>query len=101
MRNSHIVIVVWDDAHGSAHREVTEDDMPHRPLVMQTIGWLLRQDELGISIANEYCSDAESACYRGHTFVPIGLIRSVTPFTLSTPRKPRAKTSSVPSGSDG
>jgi hypothetical protein len=87
--NRQIVIVVWDDAHGSAHREVTEDDMPHRPTIMQTVGWLLRHDETGVSIANEYCCDADSTCYRGHTFVPAGMIRSVTPFNLTIPRKPR------------
>lgn len=81
-----VVVVSWDDAHGSAHREVTEDDMPHRPVVMQTLGWLLRDDEKGVSLANELATDMDSTCYRGHTFVPRGMVRSMVPFNLVVPR---------------
>lgn len=92
-----IVICVWEDAHGDAHREVTEDDLPHRPMIMKTIGWLLKQDDKGVSIANEHCSDGDAMCYRGCTFVPAGMIISITPFKLQTPRKTRPANEKVPS----
>lgn len=86
-----VAIVVWDDAHGSATDNVTIADIghAHRALVMTTIGWLLREDEDGVSIANERCMEEGKEVYRGHTFVPRSLIRSCTPFKLSLPRRSR------------
>lgn len=81
------VIVVWDDAHGSATGVVTLKDIPHKPIVMQTMGWLLREDEKGISLANERCLDEGDESYRGHTFIPRSLVKSITPFKIATPRK--------------
>lgn len=95
--HKQIVIVVWDDAHGNAHREVTEDELPHRPIIMKTLGWLLRDDATGVSVANELAYDADSQCYRGHSFIPRGMIRSVTPFNLTSVRRSRReKTSDSP-----
>lgn len=85
----HLAVVVWNDAHGNAHREVTEEELPHRPIVMTTVGWLLRQDETGVSIANEQALDVDSSCYRGHTFIPAGMIQSVTVVKESKPRSKR------------
>lgn len=97
MVKKEVVIVGWDDAHGSAHREVTEDDMPHRPIRMYTVGWLLKRDDTGVSIANEHATDADSTCYRGHTFIPAGMIRSFDIYTLVAPRRSRnAKKPVVP-----
>src|SRR5687767_7198376 len=84
-----LVIAVWEDAHTSGIELVTVDSVKdnHHPEVMQTVGWLIRDDEKGISIANERCTDNGEDYYRGHTFILRSLIRSVTPFTLSRPRK--------------
>jgi hypothetical protein len=84
-----IVIVVWEDAHGDAHTEVTEDQLPHKPKLMTTLGWLLKNDAEGCSIANEHCADGDATCYRGYTFIPAKMLKSVTPFVLASPRKPR------------
>lgn len=83
------VIIVWDDAWGDATAVVTLKDVEakHRPTVMQTIGWLLKEDEKGISLANERCLDLGDEGYRGQTFIPRSLVRSVTPFKVSIPRK--------------
>lgn len=87
MVKRQVVVVVWDDAHGSEHREVTEDDFPHRPIIMTTLGWLLRDDEKGVSLAHEHAADTDSTCYRGHSFIPRGMVRSVTPFNLTSIRQ--------------
>lgn len=81
------VEVVWDDAHGDALRIVSDIDLPHRPTVMQTMGWLLRDDEVGVSVANERCLDDGDDSYRGHTFIPRSLVRSVTVIKVTSPRK--------------
>jgi hypothetical protein len=68
------VICEWADAHGSATDTYSEKDIPHEPTLILTAGWLLRQDERGISIACEYCGASD---YRGITFVPAAMINEV------------------------
>jgi hypothetical protein len=95
-----LVLAVWEDAHTSGIELVTLDSVKdnHRPEVMQTVGWLIRDDDKGISVANERCSDNGEDYYRGHTFILRSLVRSVTPFTLSRPRKkvPHAEVGALP-----
>lgn len=95
MEPKHVSIVIWDDAHGTSIRDVTEADLPHHPLVMKTLGWVLRDDEEGVSIVNEVSFEDGTAYYRGHTFIPRAMVRSVTPFSLGKPRTKRVP--SVPS----
>ena len=88
-----IVCVAWEDAHGSIATAYSEHEIPHASVVILTIGWLLRQDEVGISVANEYCGDGT---WRGVTFVPHGMMQSVTPILTRTPRKKRVKPEPAP-----
>ena len=88
--NQPFVIVVWDDAHGSATTDVTIEDLDHKPIVMTTVGWLLREDERGISVANERCEEGGKMVYRGHTFIPKAMVRSATAMALSKPRRKRS-----------
>lgn len=87
----YLAVVVWDDAWSAGIEVLNQKDVEekHRPSVMQTLGWILKEDDLGISIANERCLDKGDECYRGHTFIVRSLVKSVTPFKLSTPRKPK------------
>ena len=90
-----LVIAVWDDAWADSSDFCTPKDvhMKHKATVMETIGWLLGDDKEGVSIFNERCLDDGQEQYRGRTFIPRPLIRSVTPFKLASIRKPRyAKT---------
>jgi hypothetical protein len=84
-----LAVIVWDDAWSAGIEILTAKEVQekHQPSVMQTLGWVLVDDPAGLSIANERCLDKGDECYRGHTFVPKSLIKSVTPFKLSTPRK--------------
>lgn len=92
------VIVTWLDAWVDGTGAVTLKDVKetHKPELIQTAGWLLLNDEEGISIANELCSDGS---YRGRTFILKGMIKSVTPFNLVKIRKqkPCLDSSSLPS----
>lgn len=85
------VVVVWDDAHATAATPVSVTDLGHRPLVMKSVGWLLRDDQVGVSVATETYMDDGMIYYRGHTFIPRGMIKTVTHMKLSTPRKSHAK----------
>ena len=83
MTTDHPILahVVWDDAQSTATESVSLKDIDHhhRSAVMQTVGWLLKEDEKGVSVANERCLDEGDETYRGHTFIPSSLVRSVTP----------------------
>jgi len=83
------VIAVWDDAKGDALKQVTLKDVAdwHMPTVMQTMGWLLLDNDKGITIASERCLDEGDDTYRTTTFIPRSLLRSVTEFKLATPKK--------------
>jgi hypothetical protein len=70
-----LVALTWLDAHGSiSPSEVHE--IPHAPIKITTYGLLMRDDEAGVSVANEACHDGT---YRGVTFVPRGMVVSVEP----------------------
>lgn len=87
------VIVVWDDADSTGVEVITDEniDSYHKPAVMKTAGWLLKDDDRGVSIANEVYQEDGKERWRGHTFVPRSLVRSVTPVGFSRKRKPRKK----------
>lgn len=72
-----IVVVRWNDAQSSATKVYTENETAyHAPIVMETLGWLLKDDDAGVSIVTEVFSE-EGLNYRGHTFVPRGMVIEV------------------------
>ena len=71
MKRIRLVVVTWKDAHGSPAQFKKKD---HAPLIMTTVGWLLCQDDRGLSIANER---QEDGVYRGQTFIPSGMIQHI------------------------
>lgn len=79
-----LVVVEWDDActfdSGATMKDVLAS---HRPERVTTIGWLMVDDEVGVMIACEFYDDT----YRGRSFILRSMVRSVTPFTLTKPRK--------------
>lgn len=88
-----LVLVVWSDAWAESgdSTSVTEAHEKHRPMTMQTVGWVLREDESGISIFNERCLDQGEEVYRSRTFIPRAMVKSVTPVV-----KPRRKRTNPP-----
>lgn len=92
MTTKPLVICTWLDAHGTGIGALREHELPHEALEIHTVGWVLRQDEKGISLAAEECEDG---AWRGVTFVPQVLIKSVKP--VLPPRRVRpAKTAATP-----
>lgn len=82
--NGQLVKVTWIDAHGSAaNTTYSIDEIPHLPVEVISYGVLLRDDELGVSIASEVC---DLNIYRGYSFIPRVLIKRVEPVI-----KPRRK----------
>lgn len=83
-----LVLIEWDDAWQDSDNFATAHGITatHKPLVVQTLGWVIQDDEVGISVVNEQ-SNEDGETYRGRTFIPRAMIRKVTPFNLSKPRK--------------
>jgi hypothetical protein len=77
-----LVLVAWNDAAGSTTK-IYDEVRDHVPTVMQTIGWLLKADAVGVSIACECYTDEGIDVYRGHTFIPLGMLVSVTKLTTT------------------
>jgi len=86
------IICIWEDAWGDATTGVTLKDVndTHKATQMETRGWLLLEDEKGISIATERCLDpGQETYYRGRSFILKAMIKSITPVKLVKPRKPK------------
>jgi hypothetical protein len=71
-----LVIVTWNDACGSTTK-VYDEHRDHKATVMTTVGWLLKADQEGVSIACESYIEEGIAQYRGHTFIPLGMLVQV------------------------
>lgn len=88
-----LVLVEWLDAN-TDNDAVTLDNVNayHKAWTVHTLGWCMREDEEGITLVTEYYDDA----FRGRTFIPRAMIKSVTPYVLSRPRR-KSKKSHTPS----
>jgi hypothetical protein len=84
-----LVIVVWNDAWQDQENFATAHGIvsTHGPMPVQTIGWIIQDDEVGVSVANEASTEDGHDVFRGRTFVPRAMITSVSPFNLIKPRK--------------
>ena len=71
-----LVSVSWDDRGASRGDFIDAASLiqAHRPTRVNTIGWLLCDDPVGVSVCNEF---VEGIGYRGHTFIPRPLIKTV------------------------
>lgn len=56
----------WDDAHGSTSM-FDEHDVDHKPYRFTSVGFLVRSDDVGVSLAGEIGEDGR---FRDHTFIP-------------------------------
>jgi len=86
MLDKRLVKVQWHDAHATSFTAYAEHEIPHAALIVETVGWLLREDDSGVSVANEWCADGS---YRGYTFVPKGMVLAVEDIVKPRPARKR------------
>lgn len=89
------VVVLWNDAWIDGTEPVTQADveMKHKPLLVKTFGWLLKEDEVGVTLASErYLDNSEHDVYRAATFIPRQMIQSITPVNLTKKRQAKPPT---------
>ncbi len=85
---NQLVLVTWDDAWADTDGFATMHGIAqtHHPMKIQTMGWLLQDDETGVSLANERSSEDGTDTFRGRTFIPRAMVRDVKPFKMTRPR---------------
>lgn len=82
-----LVKVTWNDAHGSAANVAYDlDEIPHCPIEVVSYGLLLKDDEVGVSIASEAC---DTTTFRGYSFIPRQMVVKVE--AVKPPRRKRLK----------
>ena len=85
------VVVTWNDAYGDAMQQVwAGDELNHRPVVVQSVGFLIREDEIGVTIFQDYIDDSGEPAFRGKQFIPRGMVISVQTLQASRTKKNRA-----------
>lgn len=88
MSEPRFVTVVWSDAYADGVEDVTIEHAKekHRPIVMETRGYMLVDDEVGVSLFHERCR--EDNTFRGRTFILRQNVISVEDFPTKRKRKP-------------
>jgi hypothetical protein len=90
--------VSWTDAHGNALTTFEAHEVPHAPVVVRTFGVIVKQDDVGITIASE---QFETGSFRGVTFVPRGMILDVVVYHAAQVSRPRRRATPAPLPSSG
>ena len=91
MKGPRFVSVTWEDAWSDDNGEWSPENVheSHHPAVMQTVGWLLLENDVGVSIFNE--RDTKTGGYRGRTFIPGRMIMKVEDFPPKRIKRKNAK----------
>lgn len=95
-----LVCVIWDDAHGTASGEYTEDEIAkdlHQPMPIKSFGLKVQDDERGVSLANEITSEDLDVLptYRGVSFIPRAMVKEVIDLGVPARRRKRAERSKI------
>ena len=90
MAKPTLACVIWDDAHGSTV-SFDEIEMEHKPYRFTSVGFLVRSNEIGVSLAGEIGEDGR---YRDHEFIPRPMVVKewiIGPLRAPRPRKSKLK----------
>lgn len=79
MQDFPLVLVHWNDAWADSHDWASAEEVgvAHQVLKMVTVGWMLADNEKGISLFCE--KSVEDGRFRGRTFIPRPMITKVEP----------------------
>jgi hypothetical protein len=83
--NIPLVLAIWKDANTGNDDVVTPENVTtyHKSTLVHTLGWLLYEDEEGVTLVNEFYDDM----FRGRTFIYRPMLVQLVPYNLSRPRK--------------
>lgn len=92
-----IVVVQWEDADaGSPTTAYAESEIEgvHRTTLCETVGYLLRHDDRGVTVFDDAYEDGGQFWFRGRTFIPAGMVKAVT--VLAGAKRPPARSQKQP-----
>lgn len=94
--NKPFALVIWRDAHGNSTEEFFEEDVRHAPDTFYSYGWLIKSDEIGVSLAAEWNPNAGS--WRNHMFIdrPMVMEEFIITLTKKRTKKEKAAVAEVP-----
>lgn len=84
-----LVVVEWWDHNtdGDVPIDLETVDSYHKPTLITTIGWVLKEDDFGVTLVTEYYDST----YRGRTFIDKRMIKfPINHYKLTRHRKPKA-----------
>lgn len=90
-----LVQITWNDAYSPGAGDVINTDNIkelHTTMPIKTVGWELRNDEAGITLAAESCGDGD---YRGGTFIPKAMVEHREVLRVVKPRRRKEAPSGV------
>ena len=89
-----LALVVWEDANTGGDDAVSLDNVDafHEPTIVHTLGWVLKQNEKGISLVTEFYDST----FRGRTFIPGKNVLDVIPYNLTKKKARHARSSAPP-----
>lgn len=85
-----LVKVIWSDAESDASW-VDEPLVPLKPTLALTVGFLIKEEENFVLIADSYFIEPHSKVISNTTKIPKGMIVELTPLAIALPRKKKEK----------
>lgn len=89
-----LVCVTWMDADAARPTDAFDEKelaVRHKTTPVHTYGLLMINDDIGITLVNEYYDDSGTLQYRGKTLIPKGMVTNIEYlFTLPKPRGKKA-----------
>ncbi len=79
----------WGDAHSRSEQQ-KDTDIKHEVEPIQTYGWIIRSDAVGVTVAGEWLPDDKT--WRDTTFVPRAMVIAELPLRLTEARKKKETT---------
>jgi hypothetical protein len=70
-----VAIITWMDAFSEDARSDIAD-LHHKPIETRSVGYVLKSDEIGITIAMDDYPEHPTECHT-ISFIPIGMVRDV------------------------
>lgn len=93
----HIKVeVTWADAHGS-DGTISDYEVDHKPYIYTTLGYFVRSDDVGVSVAHEVGEDGR---FRQVTFIPRKMVLKETIFSKQRKKPSNETNPSLPPPGD-
>lgn len=71
------LMVRWVDAYANGQGWMSEDDIPSDPVIVRTIGFLVRKTDHAITLAQSHSIDKEEEEFINYQTIPLGIVLGI------------------------